>query len=82
MIQVRECDVCSSDDQVQKYQIVFLEPSKSTSSIDLCAKHAAPLVELRSHVKQGPGGRPHKRQVLTEAQVKAQKKRPAKKTGR
>lgn len=79
MVKISTCDVCGSESGVSRWQIVSLHPSRSVSSLDLCDKHAKVLKEYRSHVPEGPGGRPHKRVVTTEAQVRASraKKKPA-----
>ena len=55
-IEVRTCDVCGSDNGVEQYQV---SGSLGSSTVDLCTRHAAPLVEVMTagKLRRRPGRR-------------------------
>lgn len=78
-MKVLVCDVCGAH-ETERYVVTF--PGDGRRSIDLCAKHAKPLEDLRQLVgERGPGRRFQHPPVVPADVVKqaASKGKPARK---
>lgn len=78
-IKTRICDMCSSDEAVQRYQVNYMEIPQRLS-VDLCQSCGAPLEEIKAKMPtQGKRGRPKGQPVVTEATVAAARKKTTRK---
>lgn len=71
---VRElvCDICGSTEDVVKWGLVKVLEGKQVT-VDLCKEHGKCVAGYFDKLYAGTNGR--KRQVLTEAQVRAKRRR-------
>lgn len=71
-IKKRVCDLCGSDDDVMRVRISLLNESTRTATVDVCAEHREPLVQVMG-AKPSTGVR-KRRQVTPKKEVKKRAK--------
>lgn len=67
---ITRCDKCGKP-EASRYSIT--PPTQPTSRVDLCAEHAAPLVELAALGKQPKRRRVHSLEEVEAARIKERK---------
>ena len=67
------CDLCGETRGVRRWRIELAGDNRRRASPDLCKEHSAVLDEVLKKFPAGTGRRPRRRQVLTEAQIRAKR---------